>query len=144
MGPLYASVIKDSESYSFEYDNQWLKNRINANSGSRALLYSGRQYPSRKNIFDLFAAASPDRWDRMLMNKRERILSAKEGRKPSKLHDSDYLLGVYDETRMGGIRVKLDRKPTITVNKNGVLVIELPFRSYNRMPPLTDKTVPVT
>ena len=42
------------------------------------------------------------------MNKRERILAEKEGRKPSKLHDSDYLLGVYDETRMGGIRFKLD------------------------------------
>ena len=36
------------------------------------------------------------------MNKRERILAEKEGRKPSKLHDSDYLMGVYDETRMGG------------------------------------------
>ena len=40
------------------------------------------------------------------MNKRERILAEKEGRKPSKLYDSDYLLGVYDETRMGGIRFK--------------------------------------
>lgn len=42
------------------------------------------------------------------MRKRERILAEKEGRKPRKLHDSDYLLGVYDETRMGGIRFKLD------------------------------------
>ena len=42
------------------------------------------------------------------MNKRERILAEKEGRKPRKLHDSDYLLGVYDETRMGGIRFKSD------------------------------------
>ena len=42
------------------------------------------------------------------MNKRERILADKEGRKPSKLYDSDYLLGVFDETRMGGIRFKSD------------------------------------
>lgn len=42
------------------------------------------------------------------MNKRERILAEKEGRKPSKLYDSDYLLGVYDETRMGGIRFKVN------------------------------------
>ena len=69
--------------------------------------YSGRQYPIGKNIFGLFADASPDRWGRVLMNKRERILTEKEGRKPSKLHDSDYLMGVYDETRMGGIRFKL-------------------------------------
>ena len=71
--------------------------------------YAGRQYPSDKNIFGLFADASPDRWGRVLMNKRERILADKEGRKPNKLYDSDYLLGVYDETRMGGIRFKLDR-----------------------------------
>ena len=70
--------------------------------------YAGRQYPSDKNIFGLFADASPDRWGRVLMNKRERILADKEGRKPNKLYDSDYLLGVYDETRMGGIRFKLD------------------------------------
>ena len=40
------------------------------------------------------------------MNKRERIFAGKEGRKPSKLYESDYLLGVYDKTRMGGIRLK--------------------------------------
>src|SRR5699024_7433406 len=32
----------------------------------------------------------------------------RENRKPKKLHNSDYLLGVYDETRMGGIRFKAD------------------------------------
>lgn len=42
------------------------------------------------------------------MNKRERLLAERENRKPAKLHDSDYLLGVYDETRMGGIRFKLE------------------------------------
>lgn len=68
------------------------------------LPYPGRQYPSSKNIFGIFSDASPDRWGRVLMNKRERIQSEKENRKPMKLHDSDYLLDVYDELRMGGIR----------------------------------------
>ena len=70
--------------------------------------YAGRQYPSGKSIFGLLADSSPDRWGRVLMNKRERILAEKEGRKPAKLYDSDYLLGVYDETRMGGLRFKSD------------------------------------
>ncbi|MGN1413203.1 MAG: type II toxin-antitoxin system HipA family toxin [Anaerovoracaceae bacterium] len=109
MGTLYVSVIKGGESYSFEYDNQWLKKTgLMLTMDPELLPYSGRQYPSGKNIFGIFADASPDRWGRVLMNKRERILAEKEGRKPSKLHDSDYLLGVYDETRMGGIRFKLD------------------------------------
>lgn len=108
MGLLYVSVIKGGESYSFEFDKQWLTTR-----GATLMLdpqlmpYLGRQYPSDQNIFGLFADASPDRWGRILMNKRERIMANEEGRKPSKLYDSDYLLGVFDKTRMGGIRFKL-------------------------------------
>lgn len=107
MGSLYVNVIKGGESYSFEYDKDWLrKTGLTLTLDPELMPYSGRQYPTGKNIFGLFADASPDRWGRVLMNKRERILAEKEGRKPSKLYDSDYLLGVYDETRMGGIRFK--------------------------------------
>lgn len=109
MGSLYVNVIKGGESYSFEYDKDWLKKTgLTLTLDPELMPYSGRQYPTGKNIFGLFADASPDRWGRVLMNKRERILAEKEGRKPSKLYDSDYLLGVYDETRMGGIRFKSD------------------------------------
>ena len=109
MGSLYVNVIKGGESYSFEYDKEWLKKTgLTLTLDPELMPYSGRQYPTGKNIFGLFAVASPDRWGRVLMNKRERILAEKESRKPSKLYDSDYLLGVYDETRMGGIRFKLE------------------------------------
>lgn len=109
IGSLYVNVIKGGESYSFEYDKDWLKKTgLKLTLDPELMPYPGRQYPSGKNIFGLFSDASPDRWGRVLMNKRERILAEKEGRKPSKLYDSDYLLGVYDETRMGGIRFKTD------------------------------------
>lgn len=109
MGSLYVNVIKGGESYSFEYDKGWLKKTgLTLTLDPELMPYSGRQYPTGKNIFGLFADASPDRWGRVLMNKRERILAEKDGRKPSKLYDSDYLLGVYDETRMGGIRFKVN------------------------------------
>ena len=111
MGSLYVNVIKGGESYSFEYDKDWLrKTGLTLTLDPELMPYSGRQYPNGKNIFGLFADASPDRWGRVLMNKRERILAEKEGRKPSKLYDSDYLLGVYDETRMGGIRFKANQE----------------------------------
>ena len=111
MGSLYVNVIKGGESYSFEYDKDWLrKTGLTLTLDPELMPYSGRQYPTGKNIFGLFADASPDRWGRILMNKRERILAEKEGRKPSKLYDSDYLLGVYDETRMGGIRFKANQE----------------------------------
>lgn len=109
MGILYVSVLRGGESYSFEYDKDWLKKTgLTLTLDPELLPYSGRQYPTGRDIFGLFADASPDRWGRVLMNKRERILAEKEGRKPSKLYDSDYLLGVNDKTRMGGIRFKLD------------------------------------
>lgn len=109
IGRLYVGVIKGGETYSFEYDADWLvKNKMKVSLDPQLQPFTGRQFPTGKNIFGIFADASPDRWGRVLMNKRERIIAGKEGRKPRKLYDSDYLLGVYDETRMGGIRFKLD------------------------------------
>lgn len=109
LGRLYVGVIKGGETYSFEYDANWLKNKgMSFDLDPELRSFIGRQFPVGKGIFGMFADASPDRWGRILMNKRERILAEKEGRKPRKLHDSDYLLGVYDETRMGGIRFKLE------------------------------------
>ena len=109
LGLLYVSVIRGTESYAFEYSRDWLsKTNLSISLDPELMPFPGRQFPAGKNIFGLFSDASPDRWGRVLMNKRERILAEKEGRKPRKLHDSDYLLGVYDETRMGGIRFKSD------------------------------------
>ena len=105
MGTLYVNSLKGEESYSFEYDREWLKKTsLKITLDPELMPYSGRQYPFGKAIFGLFSDSSPDRWGRVLMNKRERILAEKEGRKPAKLYDSDYLLGVYDEMRLGGIR----------------------------------------
>lgn len=109
LGMLYVSVIRGSESYSFEYDSKWLKDtNASVELDPQLLPFSGRQYPAGQTIFGMFADSSPDRWGRVLMNKRERLLSEREGRKPSKLNDSDYLLGVCDEARMGGLRFRLD------------------------------------
>ena len=109
MGTLYVNSLKGGESYSFEYDREWLKKTsLKITLDPELMPYSGRQYPFGKAIFGLFSDSSPDRWGRVLMNKRERILAEREGRKPAKLYDSDYLLGVYDETRLGGIRFKTE------------------------------------
>ena len=109
MGTLYVNSLKGEESYSFEYDREWLKKTsLKITLDPELMPYSGRQYPFGKTIFGLFSDSSPDRWGRVLMNKRERILAGKEDRKPAKLYDSDYLLGVYDETRLGGIRFKTE------------------------------------
>lgn len=42
------------------------------------------------------------------MKRREAIRAKKADEKPKKLLESDYLLGVYDHARMGGLRFKTD------------------------------------
>lgn len=109
LGRLFVNIIKGGESYSFEHDKEWLSSTNYPVSIDPDFMgYGGREYPSGKSIFGIFADASPDRWGRMLMTKKERKLADKESRKPRKLNDSDFLMGVYDETRMGGIRFKLE------------------------------------
>ncbi|MGN0483600.1 MAG: type II toxin-antitoxin system HipA family toxin [Lachnospiraceae bacterium] len=108
IGRLYASGTKGREFYSFEYDEEWLLH------GGRFLdpdlqLFKGRQYINDdKNIFGLFADSCPDRWGRLLMKRREAIRAKKVNEKPRKLLESDFLLGVYDQARMGGLRFRTE------------------------------------
>lgn len=109
IGRLYVDIMKGQESYSFEYNDKWLSStNLSVSLDPDLYGYAGRQFPNGRTIFGIFADASPDRWGRHLMTKKERKLADKEARKPHKLYDSDFLLGVYDEARMGGIRFKLE------------------------------------
>lgn len=110
LGTLYIDVLRGSEVYSFEFDETWLNNPHINILDPNLHFYSGRQYINDKNIFGLFSDSAPDRWGRLLLNRRERIIANNESRKPNKLYESDYLLGVYDETRMGGLRFKTDKE----------------------------------
>ena len=54
----------------------------------------------------IFLDASPDRWSKMLMRRREAI-DARYGKRPVRmLRAWDFLLGVNDESRMGAIRLR--------------------------------------
>lgn len=122
LGQLYVDYSKGSEHYAFEYDESWLKNGSAYILDPDLSLYKGRQYPIDKVTFGLFADSSPDRWGRVLMRRREKFLADKEGRKPRKLTDSDFLLGVCDQTRMGALRFKLDEKgPFLSDDKDSAI-----------------------
>jgi len=109
LGYLYIDQIRAGETYSFEYSDEWLASgAVHYHLDPELESFAGRQYPKGQNIFGMFADASPDRWGRMLLMKKERLCASLEGRKPRKLNSSDFLLGVYDKARMGGLRFKLD------------------------------------
>ena len=109
MGSLRAEITKGEEIFSFEYSKEWLEGGFVQDIDPDLKLYTGPQYLNdEKPNFGLFLDSSPDRWGRMLMKRREAIRERREGEKPRKLFESDFLLGVNDETRMGGIRFKLN------------------------------------
>lgn len=108
LGILYVNTLRGVEHYSFAYDDDWLKqSKFLFYLDPEISMFSGRQY-STKNIFGMFADASPDRWGRVLMKRREFIKANSENRKPNNLYDSDFLLGVYDQIRIGALRFKED------------------------------------
>ncbi|MCC8164034.1 MAG: type II toxin-antitoxin system HipA family toxin [Lachnospiraceae bacterium] len=110
IGTIYVEGGKGKEVISFEYDDSWLENvDTSLIFDPDLMLYKGRQYaPLNKSMFGIFADSCPDRWGRTLMKRREAIIAKKEERKPKRLTDVDYLLGVFDETRMGGLRFSVN------------------------------------
>ncbi|MDB5231666.1 MAG: HipA domain protein [Chitinophagaceae bacterium] len=109
MGELNVDHIKGREVFSFAYDKKWLKSKHVQTIDPDLQLYSGPQYLSAdKKNFSVFLDSSPDRWGRVLMDRREALMAKQETRKPGNLFEEDYLLGVFDAHRMGALRFKRD------------------------------------
>ena len=107
VGMLTAEIIRGKEIFSFEYTPSWLQSPQAQLLDPDLQLYAGPQYLNDdKPNFGMFLDSSPDRWGRMLMKRREAITARQEERKPVVLNESDFLLGVFDGTRMGGLRFK--------------------------------------
>jgi serine/threonine-protein kinase HipA len=65
------------------------------------------QHPrANDNVFGFVKDSFPDRWGRLLLDRRERLTAQSEGRPTRMLTNYDYLIGIEDFTRMGGIRYK--------------------------------------
>ncbi|MBQ3545569.1 MAG: HipA N-terminal domain-containing protein [Lachnospiraceae bacterium] len=106
IGTLYVDGGRGKQVISFEYDDEWLNDLTNNVTLDPDLrMFKGRQYSmTDKLMFGVFEDSCPDRWGRLLMKRREAIIAKKEERKPRTLTEIDFLIGVYDETRMGGLR----------------------------------------
>ncbi|MGF1635603.1 MAG: hypothetical protein ACFCUU_00920 [Cyclobacteriaceae bacterium] len=109
MGVLTSEMLRGKEIFSFEYDKSWLNSGFAQILDPDLQLYSGPQYLNDhdKYNFGIFLDSSPDRWGRVLMQRREAAEARLQNRKPNKLFDTDYLLGVYDGHWMGGLRFKI-------------------------------------
>ena len=128
VGELGYESLRGTDSYSFCYDHNWLRQYSDLYLSADINNYTGLQFtqPDR-DIFGCFSDALPDRWGRLLLNRREQIRAQEEKRPVRKLSSYDYLLGIDDYSRMGGFRFK-ESPDGEFINCDATL----------RIPPLTD------
>ena len=107
VGELGYESLRGSDSYAFKFDNDWLRRYGSLFLSADINNYPGQQYtqPGR-DIFGCFSDTLPDRWGRLLLNRREQILASEERRPIRRLSSFDYLIGIDDFSRMGGFRFK--------------------------------------
>ena len=107
MGALSSSTVRGRESFAFEYDPAWLAGAHRFDLDPQLSFYGGPQYaPEDRPNFGLFLDSSPDRWGRMIMDRREAREARLEQRNAHLLLESDYLLGVHDAQRLGALRFR--------------------------------------
>lgn len=120
--PLFVGQLAYSDSsrggvFSFAYDKAFLASAYRLQIDPMLTLHPGQLYndESDKN-FRAFLDSSPDRWGRILMQRRAAIEARKGFRATSRLNELDYLLGVHDSYRMGGIRFRRPGKADFLEN----------------------------
>jgi len=109
IGTLSAHQAKGRKAFSFEYDIDWISSKEQLLLDPDISWFRGPQFPVGKENFGVFLDSMPDAWGRTLMKRRAAQQAKEEGKPTPILYDIDFLLGVYDKSRMGALRFKLKR-----------------------------------
>ena len=104
VGTLGYDMIRGNAAYQWEFDAKWLHQHRQIRLSGDLQNAGGAQYGTGR-LFGFLQDAMPDRWGRRLIDKRERLLAAQEGRAVRHLTDIDYLMQIDDATRMGALRL---------------------------------------
>ena len=111
VGQLTRSMSKTGDTVRFDYSPGWLEDGgpiASFELDHELTLGRGALYAQAgaDQLSGIFADCSPDRWGRMLMDRREAIEAREQERRARTLRSWDFLLGVNDESRMGALRLK--------------------------------------
>lgn len=124
LGLLHVNRTRGREVFEFEFDKKALNGPAldNPRLDPRLGLFEGRQHPAQGHeTFGVFADSSPDRWGRLLMRRRlEREQRAGRADASARLHESDYLLGVHDNFRVGALRFRRNDSGDFLDNQHDV------------------------
>ncbi len=108
IGILSAHQAKAKKAFSFEYNKEWIKSKPQMLLDPEIQWYAGQQFSNKEQNFGIFLDSMPDTWGLALLKRRAAQKAKEEGRSVPTLYDIDFLLGVYDENRMGALRFKLN------------------------------------
>ena len=107
IGILGYEHVRGNDHFVFEYSRNWLRQFGGIALSGDLMNIPSIQHPrGDSNVFGFVKDSFPDRWGRLLLDRRERLLAKDEGRPVRMLTNYDYLIGIEDFTRMGGIRYK--------------------------------------
>jgi serine/threonine-protein kinase HipA len=122
VGLARSNRVRGDETVVFEYAPEWLADPDRFSiEPALTLTRGGFAPPQGQAIFGSIGDSAPDTWGRRLMQRAERRLADHEGRAVRTLTESDYLLGVADETRLGALRFRrVDEKIFQAPIRNGV------------------------
>lgn len=107
-GRLYRNVRHGDESTSFVYDPFYLSDPHAFALCPDMPLEAGSFHSRGLSELRAFEDAMPDRWGRNLLMRSERNHARSENRAERTLFDTDFLVGVSDETRQGALRIWSD------------------------------------
>ena len=110
LGLVRVESVRGKEVFAFAYDGGWLKSGNVPAIDPDVVASAGEQFPVGKEMFGFLADIAPDRWGRRLIRRKEVQLARREKRPERTLLASDFIVGAYDLTRTGAVRVMLDGK----------------------------------
>lgn len=106
VGVARTSVVRGHETLAFAFDPEWLSQHGGLLLDPLLLATTGWHYPAGGGLPGILRDSAPDRWGRTLMRRREAENARREGRPERLLGDLDFLLGVADASRPGGLRFR--------------------------------------
>lgn len=124
LGWLHARRKGATEKFEYEHDPEALKNPLlsQVQIDPSIYPYAGSQYPpDGRDMFGVFGDSCPDRWGRLLMKRRlERDIRDGYAAQGTILRESDFLLGVHDQYRVGALRYRLNEEGAFLDDQDNV------------------------
>lgn len=122
IGHARSNRTRGKETVLFEYADEWLRDADCFElEPDLPLTRGGFAPPAGQAIHGSLGDSAPDTWGRRLMQRAERRQAEREGRAVRTLMESDYLLGVSDETRLGALRFRrVDQEEFLAGSHRGI------------------------